>query len=956
MKSWAFTVSLWGLVVGLAASQSAEYLYKDDKDAGAVIEHTTTNDFEASKKPRLVEFYSPYCGGCRNFKPKYITMAEQITAKYNDVEVYAVSCAPFKDICNKHKIKGYPALYAFPAGATEGTYLQKSSMGGSYEITAIADTLKLTEGSSSSTKSSTTKAKTSSSKTSSTKSIVDASKDAKVVSRKTEKSVASKQDDSEETVTSKKTSTKKTLKKTLKKTDASKKDKDESSDKEYSKEEEDASSDKKISAKNKRQLADEKEDEKADEDEKKEVDEEDKESDEEKPMASAKKTVGKTLTKKASIVEKEEEEEEEEKEDDKDEEKSADTDEEKSDDKDDVKEDEDDKDEDEKSADKDDEDDKSDDKDKSADQDDEDDKDDEDEKSDEKDDEDEKSDDKDDEDEKSDDKDDEDEKSDDKDDEDDDKAILQTNPLSASSAAGGVAPSRIFTGNNKIKPGRIPGAGATYAGIKQRDMDRWKTIMEQRKKTMQAKSSKMGFLRPIASTKNSASAGPGGKVNLSAPGKTGNTKLMRANTPGTPEFEERKKQILARIEKAKKKHGFPLLGSRTKASTTLVKKEMLPFKKEPKRPGLMRRGMEKVPMVKRIFKMSPEEELILDASLSFITGLKHGLFMSSDSLTDKKKDALKSWLELLSVTLPPEWGLHALIDDLSKNLNFIAKSNENLQNILAKHPSPRKLWSRSCDKKGMGGFSCGMWKLFHIVSLGVAEHHGGSNLIESGLAHAGTRTFSPADAADVIREYMAHFFGCDDCRVHFLAQYDSCAFRRCDRLADDASSATADDWKQLALWMWEVHNDVNIRVGNKKVDRIQKKLNSKHLQGAQTLKVSQKQEDEIKMLFPALDDCVVCFDESGKWNEDSVFEYLERTYWDAPDAKFDRLLTSRNVEGEDVSGGGFIWIMMIIALCIVVSLRRHVNNLSFKNNFQVASVMSVGNKIGDVVAGKQRTA
>mmetsp|Transcript_13550 Transcript_13550/g.22449 ORF Transcript_13550/g.22449 Transcript_13550/m.22449 type:complete len:947 (+) Transcript_13550:96-2936(+) len=946
MKSWAFTVSLWGLVVGLAASQSAEYLYKDDKDAGAVIEHTTTNDFEASKKPRLVEFYSPYCGGCRNFKPKYITMAEQITAKYNDVEVYAVSCAPFKDICNKHKIKGYPALYAFPAGATEGTYLQKSSMGGSYEITAIADTLKLTEGSSSSTKSSTTKAKTSSSKTSSTKSIVDASKDAKVVSRKTEKSVASKQDDSEETVTSKKTSTKKTLKKTLKKTDASKKDKDESSDKEYSKEEEDASSDKKISAKNKRQLADEKEDEKADEDEKKEVDEEDKESDEEKPMASAKKTVGKTLTKKASIVEKEEEEEEEEKEDDKDEEKSADTDEEKSDDKDDVKEDEDDKDEDEKSADKDDEDDKSDDKDKSADQDDEDDKDDEDEKSDEKDDE----------DEKSDDKDDEDEKSDDKDDEDDDKAILQTNPLSASSAAGGVAPSRIFTGNNKIKPGRIPGAGATYAGIKQRDMDRWKTIMEQRKKTMQAKSSKMGFLRPIASTKNSASAGPGGKVNLSAPGKTGNTKLMRANTPGTPEFEERKKQILARIEKAKKKHGFPLLGSRTKASTTLVKKEMLPFKKEPKRPGLMRRGMEKVPMVKRIFKMSPEEELILDASLSFITGLKHGLFMSSDSLTDKKKDALKSWLELLSVTLPPEWGLHALIDDLSKNLNFIAKSNENLQNILAKHPSPRKLWSRSCDKKGMGGFSCGMWKLFHIVSLGVAEHHGGSNLIESGLAHAGTRTFSPADAADVIREYMAHFFGCDDCRVHFLAQYDSCAFRRCDRLADDASSATADDWKQLALWMWEVHNDVNIRVGNKKVDRIQKKLNSKHLQGAQTLKVSQKQEDEIKMLFPALDDCVVCFDESGKWNEDSVFEYLERTYWDAPDAKFDRLLTSRNVEGEDVSGGGFIWIMMIIALCIVVSLRRHVNNLSFKNNFQVASVMSVGNKIGDVVAGKKRTA
>lgn len=46
--------------------------------------------------------------GCRNFKPKYISMAEKLIAKYKDVEVYAVSCAPHKDICNKHKISGYP--------------------------------------------------------------------------------------------------------------------------------------------------------------------------------------------------------------------------------------------------------------------------------------------------------------------------------------------------------------------------------------------------------------------------------------------------------------------------------------------------------------------------------------------------------------------------------------------------------------------------------------------------------------------------------------------------------------------------------------------------------------------------------------------------------------------------------------------------------------------------------
>jgi hypothetical protein len=41
-------------------------------------------------------------------------MAEQINAKYADVEVYAVSCAPFKEICNKHKIKGYPVSDVLP--------------------------------------------------------------------------------------------------------------------------------------------------------------------------------------------------------------------------------------------------------------------------------------------------------------------------------------------------------------------------------------------------------------------------------------------------------------------------------------------------------------------------------------------------------------------------------------------------------------------------------------------------------------------------------------------------------------------------------------------------------------------------------------------------------------------------------------------------------------------------
>ena len=530
-------------------------------------------------------------------------------------------------------------------------------------------------------------------------------------------------------------------------------------------------------------------------------------------------------------------------------------------------------------------------------------------------------------------------------------------PLNQGSLLG--AAHKVYTGTNRAG-GRVPGAGAQKANLKPRDMDRFKEILEQRKKMLNTKGGKMNFLRPIAAGSKGPN-GPGGNVKLDTAGRSGDTKLMRANKPGTAEFEERKKQILARIAKAhRSKSRFGLLGRRSKdgKAVDLINKRSLPFKKEPKAPGIMRRSFEKVPVVKRIFKMTPEEELILDASLSFVTGLKHGVFMNSDSLNDKKKEALKGWLDLLSVSLPPEWGLHTLIDELNSQINYISQSNEHLQNIINKHPLPRTQWSPLCDKAGTGGFSCGMWKLLHIVTLGVAEHRGGINLVESKLMGGETKIFPPADAADAIRDYMEHFFGCDECRKHFIEKYDSCAFRRCDRLTDDEDDADADDWKQLALWMWEVHNDVSVRVANTKIDRLQKKLSSKHLAGAQSIKILQSQEDEIRAIWPRLDDCVLCFDDSGKWNENSVFEFLERTYWDAPNAKYDRLLTYRKLEGEDPAGGGIIWIMMLIALCVIFSLRRHVTSLAFHKNLpsiNMTSVMGVGTKIGDVVAGKRRT-
>ena len=56
MRTWVVFSTLISTAMAVA---SMDYLYKDDPDANAVIEHTSVHDFEKSSKARLVEFYSP---------------------------------------------------------------------------------------------------------------------------------------------------------------------------------------------------------------------------------------------------------------------------------------------------------------------------------------------------------------------------------------------------------------------------------------------------------------------------------------------------------------------------------------------------------------------------------------------------------------------------------------------------------------------------------------------------------------------------------------------------------------------------------------------------------------------------------------------------------------------------------------------------------------------------------
>jgi len=368
------------------------------------------------------------------------------------------------------------------------------------------------------------------------------------------------------------------------------------------------------------------------------------------------------------------------------------------------------------------------------------------------------------------------------------------------------------------------------------------------------------------------------------------TKGMKQYTPGTKEFQDRNKSINIRVRKGRRKNKFH---GRTKTFT----KASFPLRKD-------------VTKAKWMKSMSNEEELILDVTLSLITGLSAGMMMGIEDVTSKA--AMKDWLDLLSVSLPPEWNIHKLIDSLRMNFEDATKSKARFQEIVKSYPIARKGWSRSCQNRKLGseGFSCGFWKLLHVITLGVAEQRGGRNLIDSGMMSPTTVVFSPSTAADTIRNYMDKFFTCRPCREHFLQTYDDCKNnRRCKRLTTNKKSEIPAEWKEISLWLWEFHNDVSVRL-------IGERISKTFTRGVKNTPTA---SDEVVGIWPNVNSCILCFQESGKWNDAEVFRFLERNYW--PDSETDPLTDKLlKFESEGTSESWMPWFGAFLFVWIMYKL------------------------------------
>ena len=297
-------------------------------------------------------------------------------------------------------------------------------------------------------------------------------------------------------------------------------------------------------------------------------------------------------------------------------------------------------------------------------------------------------------------------------------------------------------------------------------------------------------------------------------------------------------------------------------------------------------------------KQTTEEMLYHDITLAFINGLKSGLYDDLEKpLSTERKQLLLDWCDLLSATLPPEFGLHRIISLIRSNWIHISSSRRNLMSILSVSLPVEKDYSDACTQPtkrrffggGAGsnsksphparGSTCAFWRLLHTLSVGLAERKGGTDAatddevlrdVDAALGVVGGkhrrnhRPFSPKEAADIIRNVVDNFFACGVCRKAFVDQYDQCQYGRCEKLKD-TTDLTEDEWREMSLWLWQHHNSITSSILTKGSAAKSSDEKSKSVSSGHT--------------WPSTKDCPSCQSTSGTWDQLQVYQYLRYTYW-----------------------------------------------------------------------------
>ena len=191
--------------------------------------------------------------------------------------------------------------------------------------------------------------------------------------------------------------------------------------------------------------------------------------------------------------------------------------------------------------------------------------------------------------------------------------------------------------------------------------------------------------------------------------------------------------------------------------------------------------------------LPPKARVLRDMETAIRYALETGVFLGRKELIGDALATLRNWLVLLSLTFPTEMGrwkldwLRRQVEARSTAGDVASLNSATLDALLEGWDFGRRSgesWEHCSDELG---FPCGLWMVFHTVSVAVMR--GVELPPELPAAHA------------IIHSFIDHFFSCSECRENFLK-------------ANPRPPHVERTGPTFALWLWREHNSVNVRLGH----------------------------------------------------------------------------------------------------------------------------------------------
>jgi thiol oxidase len=186
-----------------------------------------------------------------------------------------------------------------------------------------------------------------------------------------------------------------------------------------------------------------------------------------------------------------------------------------------------------------------------------------------------------------------------------------------------------------------------------------------------------------------------------------------------------------------------------------------------------------------------------DASTTALFTLEDGLFMGTTVLEGKRYDAAVTWVRALAASFPMKQNRAAfaeLVQEMEKQETWKQADWNDLltrwKAIANAMSYPANLFANKDDLALCTTFTCGLWTLFHTITVSDVQ------------ASATLEQWKPSEIMSAIRLVVKHFFGCEECKRHFLKANPESLVKKLALRDEDGPHA-------VAFWIWTMHNTVN---------------------------------------------------------------------------------------------------------------------------------------------------